>query len=406
MEYSRDALGQVIEEHRVEKRLTQQQLGDLAKYQAGAAVSISRVEGGHVHPGEERRADIAAALGLSLLALESAAADRTQEIAAGKLPAGRAAARNARSKDLVGRAKRLEEEYQRRRSVQSEVIDRFTDAVNRSRDEFFTPLVDISSCIAGADQPSEPLTSIEPMTEAEAEATSRFQLARRGFFNLAPDVAQFVADGVSKEAGQWAAYQSLRFVVSFGKAGTGRPIANTYGAARDRGARARFGGGSKASGGGGMEIGDKRLNWVATGVELALPIIVTAIAEHRRGVKERQLSAELDKVETSLEATRRGYQAIEDILPRATEVLDEVAVHGTRALNRWAAELDPQPWDSLNATDKQNYQDFIELSTCQVVIGAIDIHELLESTGQAQENLIAAIDEEVNQAQATVAKLV
>src|SRR5687767_7285437 len=104
MKYSRDALGQVIEKHRVAKGLTQQQLGELAKYQAGAAVSISRVESGRIHPGQARRSDIAAALDLTLAELESAAADLTKEIAAGKAPAGRAAASTARAEGLAQRA--------------------------------------------------------------------------------------------------------------------------------------------------------------------------------------------------------------------------------------------------------------------------------------------------------------
>src|SRR5690606_1447307 len=100
----------IVEKHRVAKGLTQQQLGERANYQAGAAVSISRVESGRIHPGEARRADIAAALGLTLTELESHAADRTREIAAGKVPAGRAAASAARAEDLAERAKRLEQE--------------------------------------------------------------------------------------------------------------------------------------------------------------------------------------------------------------------------------------------------------------------------------------------------------
>ena len=46
MEYSREALGQVIREHREARipRWTQQELGEAAGYRAGAAVSLSRIE--------------------------------------------------------------------------------------------------------------------------------------------------------------------------------------------------------------------------------------------------------------------------------------------------------------------------------------------------------------------------
>lgn len=396
--------GQTIAKLRDAKGLTQQQLGDLAKYQAGAAVSISRVESGHVLPGEERRTDIAAALDLTLAELESAATDRTREIAAGKVPPGRAATSAARAEDLAERAKRLEQEARHRDAVHCEVIEAFTDAYDRSLTQFFIPLVDISGGIDNVAQPADPPPNSEPTTGAEAEATSRFRLARNGVATVAVAGAQFAASGASKAVGQLVAYGALRTVVSHGKASTGKPIADLYGAPRLRAAKARFGGGPKANGGGGIAAGEKRLNGIATGVEWGLPVLVTVIAETRQVMKEQRLTAELDEFEAGLKATRRGYEAIEEILPRATAVLDDIAVHGTRALNRWAAQLGPLPWGSLAPADEQRYRKFIELSTCQVVAGAINIQEVLERTGQ--EDLIAAIDEGVNRAQATVAKLV
>lgn len=406
MGYSRDALGQIIETQRLAKGLTQQQLGDLAGYQAGAAVSISRVESGRIHPGEARRADIAAALDLTLAELESAAEARTRDIAAGKVPAGRAASSAARTGNLAERAKRLEQVARRRDAVHSEVVDAFTDAYDRSLKLFFMPLVDISSGINSADEPAGLPPDGEPTTGAEAEATARFRLARGGVATVAAAGAQFSAIGASKAVGQLAAYGALQAVVSLGKAGTGKKIADLHGAPQLRAAKARVGGGPKANGGGGIAVGQKRLNGIATGVEWGLPVLVTVVAETRRVMKEQRLTAELDEFENNLKATRRGYEAIEDIFPRATAVLDDIAVHGTRALNRWAAHLGPLPWGSLDPANEQRYRNFNELSACQVVAGAINVQELLESTGQAQEDLIAAIDEAVNRAQATVSKLV
>ena len=406
MEYSRDALGQTIEKHRVAKGLTQQQLGDLAHYQAGAAVSISRVEGGHVLPGVARRADIAAALDLTPAELEEAAMELTREIAAGKVPAGRAATAAARTEDLAERAKRLEQHARRQDARHREVIDAYADAYDRSLNQFFMPLVEISGRIDSADPPADPPPNNEPATGPEAEAAFRFRLARRSVKTVAAAGAQYAAAGASEAVGQLAAYGALQTVVSRGTAGTGRRIARLHGVAQLSAAKARFGGGPKAKGGGGIAAGEKRLNGIATGVDWGLPILVALIAEGRRQLKAERLTAEMDQFEASLKATRRGYEAIEEILPRATTVLDDIAVHGTRALNRWAAQLGPQPWGTLSAADEQRYQDFIELSTCQVVAGAINIQELLESTGPAQEDLIAAIDEGVNRAQATVAKLV
>jgi hypothetical protein len=307
---------------------------------------------------------------------------------------------------LAERVKRLEQEARRRDAVYRESVDPFEDAYERSLEQFYMPLVDISGGIDSIDQLPESPPNSEPTTRAEAEATSRFRLARGGVATVAANGAQFAAIGASKAVGQLVAYGALQAVVSMGKAGTGKAIVDLHGAPQFRAATARFGGGPKANGGGGMAVGQKRLNWIATGIEVGLPILVKEIAETRRRMKEERLTAELDEFEASLEATRRGYEAIEDILPRATAVLDDIAVHGTRALNRWATQLGSLPRDSLDPANEQRYRDFNELSTCQVVAGAINIPELLEGTGQAQEDLIAAIDEGLNRAQAIVAKLV
>ena len=247
--------------------------------------------------------------------------------------AGRTGRRQvARAEGLAERAKRLEQEARRRDVVHREVIEAFTDAYDRSLNQFFIPLVDISSGIDSADQPADQPPSSGPTTGAEAEATSRFQLARSGVSTVAAAGAQFAATGASKEVGQLAAYGALHAVVSLGKAGTGKPIVELHGAPRLQAAKARVGGGPEAYGGGGMAKGQKRLNGIATGVEWGLPIAVTVFAETRRLMKERRLTEELDRFEASLKATRRGYEAIEEILPRATAVLGDIAVHGTRAL--------------------------------------------------------------------------
>lgn len=159
--YTRDALGQTIERCRVQKGLTQQQLGELAGYQAGAAVSISRVESGNVLPGQARLAGIAAALELSLVDLESAATERTREIETGKVPAGSAALAARRADDLAQWAKRLEQQAQHRAAVHSEVIEAFTDAYDRSLIQFFLPLVEVSSDFGGLDRAAESSRSRE-----------------------------------------------------------------------------------------------------------------------------------------------------------------------------------------------------------------------------------------------------
>lgn len=403
--YTRDGLGQTIERCRVQKGLTQQQLGELAGYQAGAAVSISRVESGNVLPGQARLAGIAAALELSLVDLESAATERTREIETGKVPAGSAALAARRADDLAQWAKRLEQQAQHRAAVHSEVIEAFTDAYDRSLIQFFLPLVEVSSDFGGLDRAAESSRSRE-RTLPEEEAAFRFRVARSGVASVAAGGAQFAAIGASREVGQLAAYGTLRAVVSLGKAGTGRRISDLHGAPQLRAATARIGGGPKAMGGGGIVAGQRRLNGIASGVGWGLPILVSVVAETRRLKKLQRLTEELNQFEASFKATERGYQAVAELLPRATAVLDDIAVHGARALTRWIAQMGQVPGGAHRPADERRYREFVELSTCQVVAGAIDVDELLEQTGDALEELIASIDEAINRAQSTVAKLV
>ena len=73
MEYSPEALGQVIRELREARtpKLSQEELGRKAGYRTGAGVSMSRIENGVTRPGPTRLEGIANTLGLTLQELET-----------------------------------------------------------------------------------------------------------------------------------------------------------------------------------------------------------------------------------------------------------------------------------------------------------------------------------------------
>src|SRR6187401_260748 len=81
MEYSREALGQVIRELREARahRLSQEELGRKAGYRTGAGVSMSRIENGMTRPGPKRLEGIARTLGLTVRELETRGAQRSGE---------------------------------------------------------------------------------------------------------------------------------------------------------------------------------------------------------------------------------------------------------------------------------------------------------------------------------------
>ena len=401
MDSSLDALGQVIREHRVANGLTQDELGTDAGYGAGAGVSISRIENGLTRPTRDRFAGIAVALGFTPDELEAAARERTRDISAQGANGGGVPSSAGRERPGV-RAKRLSQAVERREAVSGELSEAFKDAHDRARDEFFMTLVGISGGIDGAPQPDpvKPDDGDDDVTYAEAEASFRFRFASRGIANVLAGGAQLAEAGAAPEAGRLASYGAFQTVLAMGRASTGRKISDLHGAAADRAARAKFGLGPKASGGFGIAGGDR----VLTGIRWSTTLALHAMAMR----SELKKQAELDKIDDEIRATQRGFEALEDILPRATEVLDHIAVHGTRALKRWDAQMVTRPcqWDSLDSAQQQRFLDFVEISACQLAVASIDVEELMDSRGDDRERLIAWADAVLSKSQEDVEALV
>ena len=212
--------------------------------------------------------------------------------------------------------------------------------------------------------------------------------------------AQLAEAGAAPEAGRLASYGAFRAVLAGGRASTGRKISDLHGAAADRAARAKFGLGPKASGGFGMDGGDR----VLTGIRWSTTLALYAMAMR----SELKKQAELDGIDDEIMATQRGFEALEDILPRATKVLDHIAVHGTRALKRWDAQMVTRPcqWDSLDSAQKQRFLEFVEISACQLAVASIDVQELMDSRGDERERLIEWVDAVLSKSQEDVEALV
>ena len=399
MEFSLSALGQVIHERRVANGLTQDELGTDAGYRAGAGVSISRIENGLTRPTRDRFAGIAVALGLTPDELESAAEERTRDISAQGATGGGApsSAGLERSGD---RSKRLRQEVERREAVSGELSEAFKDAHDRARDGFFMTLVRIASDIDGAPQPDPVKPDDGDVTDAEAEASFLFRFASRGIANVLAGGAQLAETGAAPEVGRLASYGAFRAVLAVGRASTGRKISGLHGVAAENAALARLGLGPEANGGFGKAGGGK----VLTGIRWSTTLLLYAMAAR----SELKKQADLDEIDDEIRATQRGFEALEDVLPRATKVLDHIAVHGTRALNRWDAQMISRPcqWDSLDSAQKQRFLDFVEISACQLAVASINAQDLIESTGDDLERLIEWADAVLSKSQEDVEALV
>ncbi len=408
MEFSLEALGQVIREHREARvpMMSQDELGTRAGYRAGAGVSISRIESGLTRPGPERFEGIASALGLSTSQLEAEAAKRTLQLAKERgesLSGPGAAPGGERIKDRV---KRIQQEIDRRTALITELGDAFNAAHDRARDDFFMKFVETANGINGAPQPDLALLRDDEAADAQTEAEYRLRFNSYGVAHVLAGGAGGAVAGAA--VGGAAAYSAFMAAVSFGTASTGAAIAGLNGVAASNAALALLGGGTLAAGGAGVAGGAALLAGIVAAPALLLAIggLVWMVKRNRK--QQQQLTEKLNKADAEIAETQRGFEALLDILRRATETLDYIAVHGGHALKRWEGRLAPRPldWDSMFHDEQQRYRDFIAISASQLTVVSINIQDLMASRGEDREKLIEFADEVLKQAQSTVESLV
>ena len=415
--YAKEALGHVVRRLREREGMTQEELGRKAGYRAGAGVSVSRLESGLVRPGSEKFVGIAEALGLTPDELEAQASKQTAEDA----PATSAAEAPGRSageetsddeqaapgpKELKARAKQIQQEIAERTRVITHLSEDFNKQHDRARDEFFMRFVEIAARVDGAPQPDPTQLEDDDATEADAVATYRLKSNATGVGQLLAGGAGGAAAGAA--VGSVAAYGTFVAATSFGAASTGAAISGLSGVAATNATLALLGGGTLAAGGAGVAGG----TMVLAGIVAAPAAILFAgglLWMARRSRKQQQEFAEqLDEAEAELTATRPGFKAIQDVLPRATETLDYVATHAGHALNRWDDQLGQgtMTWGSLGQAEQRRYQDFVDIAAAQLAIVTINVQGLLTTRGSDQDQLIQLADEVLTQSQDAVTALV
>lgn len=416
MTFTAEALGSVIREHREAKGITQDDLGRAAGYGAGAGVSISRIESGITRPGRDKFEGIAHALGLKASDLEQAAIQHTALTASSashgadasgaditKVRVGQGSGRE-RVKD---RLKRLQRELEHRTTVIAELGTAFNDAHDRARDDFFMRFVEIAGGVSGAPQPDPTrLLDDEGPDDPESEATVRLKITSHGIAHVLAGGAGGAAAGAA--VGSAAAYGTFMAAVSFGTASTGAAISGLSGAAATNAALALLGGGTLAAGGAGVAGGTMLLTGIVAAPALLLAVGGLVWMAKRNQKQQLELSKRLEEAEAEMSATRRGFEALIEILPRATDTLDYIATHAGHALGRWASQLPPAPteWESLSEPEKRRYHDFIEIAASQLAVVTINVQDLMGLDGDDREHLIDFADEVLSQAQNVVETLV
>ena len=217
-DYSK-ALGQVVQDLRKEKGLTQVQLGHAAGYTGGAGVSISRLENDLLLPGPELFAGVARELGISTDKLDALAKERAKIL--------QSAIRDVSIKDRVARIGR--ENEGRKQLVTA--LEAFYEARDRAKDDFLMRFREIAARVDGPPQPDPtPLggDDIPDGDDVEAEAAYQIQFTRYG---VEQALAGTAADGAAGAAIGAAAYIAFAEAVALGTASMGGDIPGLTGVA-------------------------------------------------------------------------------------------------------------------------------------------------------------------------------
>lgn len=330
-----DALGRVVRELRMAKKLTQDELGTKAGYRSGAGVSISRLENGQLRPGTARLQGIAEVLGLAPEELEARAS--RQRVGNIETAADNDTATEPRGAEgPKDRYRRIEREIEARKKDITAVSRAFDEARDRARDRFLRKFVEIAGRIEGARQPE----STQLPNDYPDDAVTSHVSATGG--------------SVSGEPG-WEA----------GRAATDFQLAWLR--------RATF---LAAAGAGGTMV----LPIIAAAPLAAIGFLEIAKRNRKR---QQELAAKLERAEAEFDAATPGFLAVQNILPRATATLDYIAVHAGHALDRWEHHTKAQTgsgplnWELLSQSDRQLYQDFYVIAAAQVMVLTIDVQGLL-----------------------------
>ena len=426
METSRPGLGQVIRELREARapKLSQEELGRRAGYRAGAGVSMSRIENGVTRPGPRRLHGIATALGVTVRELEARSAGRTPTTPSRPPTDPTGAPHSTDAPDLSdaaepwlgersgestkGRLRRIQADVERRTTEAADSASAFNAAHDQARDDFFLTFLHVARTIEGLPLAHHPSTPSPPAGQAPVAPSTEAALRR---LVVSSGVAAALASGAgaaaaAAETDPESAYDAVVATAILDAAPAAAHAEHPAGATA-RATRALLAGGSR-TGGPAITAGALLTGFLASAASPLFAATTLIWLARRSREQNQQLRDELDRAETHLVETERGFVAVMDVLGRATARLRYLAVHGGHALGRWQAQLPsgPRAWNDLTDDDRRLYLAFVEVAACQISVDTINMTELLAATGPTQATLIQVADEILTLTQRDLERLV
>lgn len=360
-------LGGLVRELRLEHGMSQTRLGELAEYGKGAAVSISKLENGKLTPTPDHMEPLSAALGYSSKQLLEMAASRTAD---GTPPSS--------VEDRLASLRTLSRDRQRL----SELLGAFAEARTQADEKFLEPLARSRSYAADASLDTEPRAA-KTNGGAELELV-RAALAKSLSEEVKPERAESLQEGTAR----WLSALDLS---DSGTLGSAVGIGLSFDLLRRVGRPS------------------------ASSLSLLLPLVAasTAVAalgtlfmgmSRRNREQEQQLAAQVRDLEKALVPTQQGVEALLLLVPRATALLDYIAVHASHALDRWTRALAPA--GALSDEQQQRYREFVDIASAVLAVGAIDIEGVLEGTDEDLANRINTTRDLLDEAEQKVKSFV
>ncbi len=387
--------------------MSQEELGKKAGYRGGAGVSISRVESGLTRPGPDRLAGIALALGRTpeqLLDEAARSADQSNEgRRRGTEPRGgtsRRAMSGSRT-STKARLERVQAIFDKRTTCVQELAEAFNKAHDGARDEFFMSFIELADKITGAPPPPQPagLTAEEDTAAAAGTAAPyRLKLSSHGIAKALAAGAGGATTGAGDDSA--AAYDT------FAAAATGAALSVISGATATNATWALVAR-TMAARGAGVAGGTMLLTGLVAAPWALFMVGGLVWMKRRDRQQEADLLEKLEQAEAGIAGGQRGFDALVDVLPRRTEILDYIAVHASHAFKKWRADLAPRPiaWLDMTPEQQRRYGDFITIAGCQLSVATINIEEFMTTDGEQLDCLVEAANEVLTHAAKTVEAL-
>lgn len=165
-------------------------------------------------------------------------------------------------------------------------------------------------------------------------------------------------------------------VTTFATASTGTAISTLSGAAATNAALAFLGGGSLATGGGGMAVGAAALNFVTIGPAILVSGLVVAGQGEKAKTKARENEAAVNVAIASVQETKAKFDGVIARSEELEDLLGQLVVRGTSALDL----LESEPFDP-----DRHAARFQQALTLTVAVRDVAATQVVDDSGDLNE---------------------